>query len=71
MHVLRGKAVSGAVAAAALALMAGCARKATNTYQGYIEGQFVYVASPQSGRLDQERARRAETRWRRVVHCLR
>jgi len=39
-------------AALALLLIAGCARKATNTYQGYIEGKFVYVASPESGRLE-------------------
>ena len=38
MQVFREKAGAGAIAAAALALMAGCARKATNTYQGYIEG---------------------------------
>lgn len=38
-------------AALLAALLAGCARKPDNSYQGYVEGQFVYVASPQSGRL--------------------
>ena len=45
MHVLRKKIQAGAIAATALVLMAGCAQKPTNTYQGYIEGKFVYVAS--------------------------
>ncbi len=60
MDVLREKA-AGAIAAAALVLMAGCAKKATSTYQGYIEGKFVYVASPQSGRLDQVNVERGDT----------
>ena len=46
--------------AAALGL-AGCARKAADTYQGYIEGKFVYVASPQSGRLDRLLVERGQT----------
>ena len=29
----------------------GCNRQPTNGYQGYVEGKFVYVASPQAGRL--------------------
>ena len=37
----------------ALALVAGAARTSRRQYyQGYVEGKFVYVASPQSGRLD-------------------
>jgi HlyD family secretion protein len=32
-------------------MLAGCSHKAANTYQGYVEGKFVYVASPQGGRL--------------------
>ena len=53
--------LAGAIAATALVLMAGCAQKPTNTYQGYIEGKFVYVASPQSGRLDQVNVARGDT----------
>jgi HlyD family secretion protein len=41
--------------------MAGCAQKPANTFQGYIEGKYVYVASPQSGRLDQLDAARGQT----------
>jgi HlyD family secretion protein len=41
--------------------MSGCTQKPTNTYQGYIEGKFVYVASPQSGRLDEVSVSRGDT----------
>ncbi len=61
MHVLRDRTLPGAAVATALALIAGCAQKPTNTYQGYIEGKYVYVASPQSGRLDQLDVARGET----------
>ncbi len=48
-------------ASAALLLLAGCAQKPANTYQGYIEGKFVYVASPQSGQLEQVDVARGDT----------
>ncbi|HEY6489439.1 MAG: HlyD family efflux transporter periplasmic adaptor subunit [Terracidiphilus sp.] len=48
------------VVAAAL-LVAGCARKRTDAYQGYIEGKFVYVAAPVSGRLEHLAVARGET----------
>jgi HlyD family secretion protein len=41
--------------------LAGCSHPKANTYQGYIEGKFVYVASPQSGRLDDLAVNRGET----------
>ncbi len=45
-----------------LALVAGaCSNKPAANYQGYIEGKFVYVASPQSGRLDSLAVTRGET----------
>ena len=37
---------------AVLCILPGCRRPATNEVQGYVEGQFVYVASPQAGKLD-------------------
>lgn len=61
MRIFREGTLPGAVAAAALVLVAGCAQKPTNTYQGYIEGKFVYVASPQSGRLECVNVARGET----------
>ena len=32
--------------------LAGCGRKGSPAYQGYVEGEFVYVASPLAGRLE-------------------
>jgi HlyD family secretion protein len=42
-------------------ILAGCSHQPANTYQGYIEGRFVYVASPESGRLDHLAVARGET----------
>jgi len=39
-------------ALAALAILAGCSRPASNRVQGYVEGEFVYVASPLAGQLE-------------------
>lgn len=39
----------------------GCSRHAANTYQGYVEGKFVYVASPQAGRLTHLSVTRGDT----------
>ncbi|MCL2298219.1 MAG: HlyD family efflux transporter periplasmic adaptor subunit [Proteobacteria bacterium] len=33
-------------------LLGACAEKAAETYQGYAEGEYIYVASPLGGRLD-------------------
>lgn len=45
-------AKAGLLALAFLTL-AGCARRGPTTYQGYLEGEFVYLASPLAGQLDQ------------------
>lgn len=37
--------------ALALLVAAGCLRSPSNRYQGYVEGEFVYVASPLAGEL--------------------
>jgi HlyD family secretion protein len=50
-----------AVGGAAALAMAGCSHPPMNSYQGYIEGKFVYVASPVSGRLDKLAVTRGET----------
>jgi HlyD family secretion protein len=39
-------------ALAALTMLAGCSRPASNRVQGYVEGEFVYVASPLAGSLE-------------------
>lgn len=35
-----------------LILLAGCSDRPSSTYQGYVEGEFVFVASSEPGRLD-------------------
>jgi HlyD family secretion protein len=40
------------IALAALSLLAGCNRQDPQHLQGYVEGEFVYVASPGAGKLD-------------------
>jgi HlyD family secretion protein len=41
-----------ALLAVATLLAAGCAKKSNNRVQGYVEGEFVYVASPYAGALE-------------------
>jgi HlyD family secretion protein len=50
------------VALAALLLLGACARREPSGYQGYLEGEFVYVAAPLAGQLE----RLAVTRGARV-----
>jgi len=52
LGALRGLVYIG-IAAAAICTFPGCRRTAPNEVQGYVEGEFVYVASPQAGRLDE------------------
>ncbi|WP_150698136.1 HlyD family secretion protein [Pandoraea terrae] len=40
--------------------LAGCAPKPDNVYQGYVEGEFVYVATSQAGRLDRLAVKRGQ-----------
>ena len=35
-----------------VAVLAGCGRKAGDRVQGYVEGEYVYVASPFAGQLE-------------------
>jgi HlyD family secretion protein len=49
------------VAAALVLVCAGCRHQQTDEYQGYVEGKFVYVASPESGRLDRLSVSRGDT----------
>lgn len=37
---------------AVLVLLTGCTEKPGSSYQGYVEGEFVYVSSSEAGRLD-------------------
>jgi HlyD family secretion protein len=47
--------------ASVIVTIPGCNQRQTNTYQGYVEGKFVYVASPQGGRLTHLAVSRGET----------
>ncbi|GGP28292.1 HlyD family secretion protein [Silvimonas amylolytica] len=40
--------------------LGGCSEPARNTWQGYVEGEFVYVSSSQPGRLDQLSVQRGQ-----------
>ncbi|MGH7946842.1 MAG: hypothetical protein ACREH8_13935 [Opitutaceae bacterium] len=44
---------NAAALALATAILTGCQRERATGWQGYLEGEFVYVASPLAGRLDQ------------------
>ena len=44
--------LNACVAVIALALFSGCKPVPNQRVQGYIEGEFVYVASPLAGQLD-------------------
>ncbi len=44
---------AAALLALAILTLAGCARRESSAYQGYLEGEFVYLSSPLAGRLDQ------------------
>jgi len=44
-----------------IACLTSCSPQTNNAYQGYVEGKFVYVASPQAGRLDRLAVTRGET----------
>lgn len=56
-----------AIRAAALALactgavLAGCAAEAPSSYQGYVEGEYVHMASPFGGRLEKLAVQRGQT----------
>jgi HlyD family secretion protein len=50
-----------ALASAALCLLAGCGEPNANLRQGYIEGDFVYISSPHSGKLEKLGVQRGAT----------
>jgi HlyD family secretion protein len=56
-----GRSTKLGFAAAVALVVAGCSRGHVDGYQGYIEGRFVYLASPQGGRLDHLSVTRGET----------
>ena len=55
MNALRTTAL-----AAALVILAACGDRAPPGYQGYVEGEYVHVASPIGGRLDRLAVKRGD-----------
>lgn len=57
------RAAASFALAAGIALAAGCGQRADEraTYQGYVEGEFVYLSSSQSGTLTQLAVQRGQT----------
>jgi HlyD family secretion protein len=49
-----------ALAGILLVSLSGCARHGPAAWQGYLEGEFVYVSSPLAGRLDRLSVRRGD-----------
>src|SRR5262245_37677320 len=45
----------------AIALLAGCSADQPPAYQGYVEGEYVYVASAVGGRLERLLVQRGQT----------
>jgi HlyD family secretion protein len=41
--------------------LAGCSHEGTSSFQGYVEGEYVYVASPVGGRLDRLSVQRGQS----------
>jgi HlyD family secretion protein len=44
-----------------VSLLAGCSRPPSNQFQGYIEGEFVYVGAPLAGTLEQRPVERGQS----------
>jgi len=57
----RRQYATASLVSAALAILGGCSHGRPAGYQGYVEGKFVYVASPESGRLDRLSVARGQT----------
>src|SRR5438132_5047374 len=51
MRFVSGK-IDNQCALLLLLLVGGCSDPPTNRFQGYVEGEFVYVASPLAGQLE-------------------
>jgi HlyD family secretion protein len=60
-HMAFSKAFFGVAAAlGAVCILVGCGRQDLNRVQGYAEGEFVYIASPQAGQLQSLYVRRGK-----------
>ena len=57
----QGHRIIGLIVTAGATLLAGCSGSKTAGYQGYVEGEYVNVASPIAGRLDKLSVQRGQT----------
>ena len=57
---IRDRQLVLAVALIALLLVTSCSDKPRDHFQGYVEGEFVYVASPLAGTLESLQVRRGQ-----------
>jgi len=57
---IRDRQLVLAVALIALLLVTSCSDKPRDHFQGYAEGEFVYVASPLAGTLESLQVRRGQ-----------
>lgn len=49
----RSRVADRAIACGVLLVFCGCGRPTARSWQGYFEGEFIYVAAPLAGRLEQ------------------
>ena len=52
MNVRSMAKLTAAAGFTALLILSGCSRSPASGYQGYLEGEFIYLASPLAGRLE-------------------
>ncbi|HKI49198.1 MAG TPA: HlyD family efflux transporter periplasmic adaptor subunit [Desulfobacteria bacterium] len=57
----KGPGIRYCIVAMALLCTCACEKPSPKTFQGYVEGEFVYVASPLGGRLETLNVRRGHT----------
>jgi len=53
LHSIPSPRRTAALALALVAVSSSCTHTTAGGYEGYVEGKYVYVASPQGGRLDE------------------
>jgi len=53
LQSLSSRRLAALLALASVVVPSSCTHRTTNGYEGYVEGKYVYVASPQGGRLEE------------------
>jgi HlyD family secretion protein len=55
-----GQVLIGLAFCLSILTLSGCAEKPSNSYQGYVEGEFVFVAAPAAGRIEKRWVQRGQ-----------